>query len=116
MRRALILSLFNALLLTWTAGESMATERAPAAVVDLGTGAGAGLVRATWRYSDARIVDTSFRGPDAQGQPTGALRATHDSSRMPARQTSTIRSGRSSPLTPSPSAAAAAACPSIGTA
>jgi len=78
MRRALILSLFNALLLTWTAGESMATERAPAAVVDLGTAAGAGLVRATWRYSDARIVDTSFRGPDAQGQPTGALRATHD--------------------------------------
>src|SRR5215467_4095137 len=79
MRRALIVSQLGAMLLACSiVGGAMATEREPAAVVDLGTQAGAELVQATWRYSDARIVDISFRAPDAHGQPTGAPLATHD--------------------------------------
>jgi gluconolactonase len=49
------------------------TEAAPAAAtVDLASDAGAALVRAHWRYSDARLVDTAFRLPGADGQPTGS--------------------------------------------
>jgi gluconolactonase len=51
---------------------------APAVAVDLTTEAGASLVQAHWRYSDARIVETGFRAPDAHGQPTGAPTSTYD--------------------------------------
>ena len=79
MRRALIVSRLGALLLACSlAGAALATERKPAAVVDLGTEAGTELVQATWRYSDARIVETRFRAPDAQGQPTGGPLTTQD--------------------------------------
>jgi gluconolactonase len=40
--------------------------------VDLTTDAGAALMRAHWRYSDARLVAVPFRAPDANGQPLGA--------------------------------------------
>ena len=79
MRRALIVSRLGALLLACSlAGAALATERKPVAVVDLGTEAGTELVQATWRYSDARIVETRFRAPDAQGQPTGGPLTTQD--------------------------------------
>ena len=79
MRRALIVSRLGALLLAGSlAGAALATERKPVAVVDLGTEAGTELVQATWRYSDARIVETRFRAPDAQGQPTGGPLTTQD--------------------------------------
>ena len=79
MRRALIVSRLGALLLACSlAGAALATERKPAAVVDLGTEAGTELLQATWRYSDARIVETRFRAPDAQGQPTGGPLTTQD--------------------------------------
>ena len=79
MRRALIVSRLGALLLAGSlAGAALATERKPAAVVDLGTEAGTELLQATWRYSDARIVETRFRAPDAQGQPTGGPLTTQD--------------------------------------
>src|SRR5205807_1048463 len=52
--------------------------REAAATVDLTTEAGAQLTKATWRYSDARIVETSFRAPDAHGQPAGAPIRTND--------------------------------------
>lgn len=51
---------------------------APAAAVDLTTEAGAALLQAHWRYSDARVVETAFRAPDAHGQPTGAPNTTYD--------------------------------------
>ena len=38
---------------------------APAATVDLTTEAGAALLRAHWRYSDARVVETAFRAANA---------------------------------------------------
>jgi gluconolactonase len=49
-----------------------------AATVDLTTRAGASLMQGVWRYSDARVVNTSFRAPDSQGQPTGAAVVTND--------------------------------------
>jgi gluconolactonase len=49
----------------------------PAARVDLVSDAGVALVGGAWRYSDARIVSVAHRLPDASGQPTGALVATH---------------------------------------
>jgi gluconolactonase len=52
--------------------------RAPDASVDLATAAGVDLVKGQWRYSDTRIVETEFRSPDANGQPTGAPLHTYD--------------------------------------
>ena len=80
MRRELIAGVCGAVLLTvgCTAVHAAQAEREPAATVDLTTDAGAQLMHATWRYSDARIVDVTFRAPDARGQPTGAPIATHD--------------------------------------
>lgn len=48
------------------------------AVVDLTSETGAALVKATWKYSDARIVEAPFRAADAEGQPTGAPVMTYD--------------------------------------
>lgn len=41
----------------------------PNAVVDLATVQGVQLMKAQWRYSDTRIVETEFRAADADGQP-----------------------------------------------
>ena len=46
--------------------------------VDLTTRDGAASVGAVWRYSDTRIVPTSFRAPDSAGQPYGAPVSTFD--------------------------------------
>ena len=54
------------------AAEPPAPEGEPLAVIDLATSAGAALAHGTWRYSDVRIVPTTHRAPDAEGQPTGA--------------------------------------------
>jgi gluconolactonase len=51
---------------------------APLAVIDLASRDGAASVRGTWRYSDTRIVPTTFRLPDAEGQPTGGPTETYD--------------------------------------
>ncbi|MFN7923501.1 MAG: SMP-30/gluconolactonase/LRE family protein [Bryobacteraceae bacterium] len=50
----------------------------PEAVVDLATDEGAKLVKGEWRYSDTRIVETDFRAPGPDGQPTGAPIKTYD--------------------------------------
>lgn len=44
---------------------------AAAASIDLSTDTGVQLVAGAWRYSDVRIVETSFRAADEKGQPTG---------------------------------------------
>ena len=41
----------------------------PFATIDLTTSKGARLVNAQWRYSDTRIVETTFRVPGTDGQP-----------------------------------------------
>ena len=50
----------------------------PAAVVDLRTDDGARLVGATWRYSDAKVVEVEHRDPGADLRPTGAPNRTND--------------------------------------
>src|SRR4051794_4260288 len=53
-------------------------NRAPDAIIDLATSAGVGMVAGQWRYRDTRIVQTNFRSPDSDGQPTGAPIQTYD--------------------------------------
>jgi gluconolactonase len=43
----------------------------PAASIDLATEEGLRLVQGTWRYSDARLVEATFREPGQDGKPTG---------------------------------------------
>jgi gluconolactonase len=50
----------------------------PDAIVDLRTPEGVALLGATWRYSDARIIETSHRAPGADLRPSGATVRTHD--------------------------------------
>ncbi len=50
----------------------------PEAVIDLATNEGAALVRGAWRYSDTRIVETEFRAPGPDRQPTGRPIKTYD--------------------------------------
>ncbi|MBY0503083.1 MAG: heme-binding protein [Bryobacteraceae bacterium] len=48
------------------------------ATIDLATDQGAQLVRGQWRYHDTHIVETEFRAPDEEGQPTGAPVRTYE--------------------------------------
>ncbi len=55
-----------------------ALEGRPDAVVDLRTAEGAALVKAQWRYSDTRIVETTFPAPGPDLRPSGAAITTND--------------------------------------
>ncbi len=57
--------MISALLLT------LAMAGAPEAAIDLRTEAGIRAVDAAWRYSDARIAEVDFKGPDENGKPNG---------------------------------------------
>src|SRR5689334_9812933 len=50
----------------------------PDATIDLATKAGVDLVKGQWRYSDTRIVETDFKAPGADKQPTGPPIKTYD--------------------------------------
>ncbi len=50
----------------------------PEATINLATADGARLVKGQWRYSDTKIIEVDFRGPGADGQPTGAAVRTYD--------------------------------------
>ncbi len=50
----------------------------PLAAIDLATAEGARLVQGSWRYSDTKIIEVDFKGPGADGQPTGAPVKTYD--------------------------------------
>jgi gluconolactonase len=51
---------------------------APAATVNLATDAGVRMIKGQWRYHDTKIVETDFRAPGPDGQPTGAPVQTYD--------------------------------------
>lgn len=74
--------LAGALLAVSATTDSFATASAladaPLATIDLTTDSGVKAVSGTWRYSDAKIIETSFRSPDSDGQPTGAPLKTND--------------------------------------
>ncbi len=50
----------------------------PAAVIDLSTAEGGGLVKGQWLYSDVEITEVDFKGPGADNQPTGEPVKTYD--------------------------------------
>jgi len=60
-----------------TAGEALPAQT-PGATIDLASDVGVAAVKGSWRYSDARIIETTFRAPDAMGQPTGREWTTND--------------------------------------
>lgn len=49
-----------------------------AATIDLATSDGVQLVKGQWRYSDTKIIEVDFKGPGADGQPTGEAVKTYD--------------------------------------
>ncbi len=54
------------------------TAHAQQATIDLTTAAGVALVKGQWRYSDTRIIETDFRAPGPDKQPTGRPIRTYD--------------------------------------
>ena len=67
-----------AILTAATVERSEVPNGAPAATVNLATDAGVRMVKGQWRYHDTKIVETDFRAPGPDGQPTGAPVQTHD--------------------------------------
>ncbi|HEY2773957.1 MAG TPA: SMP-30/gluconolactonase/LRE family protein [Candidatus Binatia bacterium] len=51
---------------------------APLVTIDLATKDGLGKLAGSWRYSDAAVVETAFRGAGGDGQPDGAPVTTYD--------------------------------------
>jgi len=50
----------------------------PVATINLATDEGAALVRGEWRYSDTKIIETRFKAPGPDKQPTGEPIKTYD--------------------------------------
>jgi hypothetical protein len=48
------------------------------ASIDLATQQGVSLVKGTWRYADARVIETDFKAAGADRQPTGPAVKTYD--------------------------------------
>ena len=59
-------------------GEGDRAAPRPDAVVDLGTREGVELLKGTWRYKDAQVVEVDHRYPGADLRPTGEPNRTHD--------------------------------------
>ena len=71
---ALIISIFLALAVL----AQEAPTGKPEAAIDLATAEGVKLVGGQWRYSDTKIVETSFNAAGADNQPSGAPVKTYD--------------------------------------
>lgn len=70
-----------AMFLSWSATETASAQPmtvTPDAVVDLATRNGIELVRGSWRYSDATIVEVEHRDAGPDKKPSGAPNRTHD--------------------------------------
>ena len=74
----LFATLLLAALAVAQAGSSDVPSGTPLAAIDLATAEGARLVQGSWRYSDTKIIEVDFKGPGADGQPTGAPVKTYD--------------------------------------
>jgi len=59
-------------------GPNPLPEGVPSATVDLATEEGVRLMKGEWRYSDTRVVETEFRSPGGDGQPSEAANRTYD--------------------------------------
>jgi gluconolactonase len=67
-----------ALTLALTPVADLDLDRHPDAVIDLATREGVQLVNGQWRYSDTRIVETDFRVPGTDGQPSETSNRAYD--------------------------------------
>src|SRR3954464_15329864 len=67
-----------AVLTAATARQAETPTGSPEATIDLATDRGVKLVQGQWRYSDTKIVETDFRSPGPDGQPTGGPVKTYD--------------------------------------
>src|SRR6266568_2881631 len=83
IRRPLILIMTT--LIQWVVPLPAAARALPAvptgrpdATINLATEEGAALVKGRWRYSDTKIVETDFKGPGRDSQPTGQPIKTYD--------------------------------------
>jgi gluconolactonase len=77
-RRTLLLATAVALVAGATSAAAGARTPRPDALVDLRTAAGAALVRGTWRWHEARIVEIDSQGPGPDLRASGAALRTHD--------------------------------------
>src|SRR5688572_14037776 len=80
-RLALLLILFAAVYVAITSNTGHASNvptGKPEATIDLGSLDGVKTVKGEWRYSDTKIIETAFRGPGPDRQPTGAAVKTYD--------------------------------------
>ena len=75
-RHVILSALLSAASLTLSRAQTPAGK--PDAIIDLATDAGAEQVKGQWRYSDTRIVETSFLAPGADGQPGSVVQRTYD--------------------------------------
>lgn len=50
----------------------------PGATIDLATEEGVKVVHGQWRYSDTRVIETAFRTPGSDGQPSAKPNSTYD--------------------------------------
>ena len=57
---------------------AIASNDTPVVSLDLATREGAAMVNGQWRYSDTKIIEVDFKGPGADGQPTGVPVRTYD--------------------------------------
>lgn len=78
LRLGFFAMLVMAVLVAATHGQVPVPAGTPVATVDLTTEEGVRLVKGQWRYSDTRIVETSFRAPGPDQQPTGPTIKTYD--------------------------------------
>ena len=58
--------------------DDLLAKRTPEARIDLGTKAGADLVKGQWRYSDTKIIEIDFKAAGADGQPSTTPNKTYD--------------------------------------
>ena len=72
-----LLSIISALVAHGAASVDIPNGK-PSAVIDLTTPEGAVKVKGQWLYSDVEITEVDFKGPGADGQPTGEPVKTYD--------------------------------------
>jgi len=72
-----IISMFFVILLIAQESRELSIGK-PDAIVNLATTEGVNLLKAQWRYSDAKIIEADFRAPGADRKPSGAQIITND--------------------------------------
>ncbi len=75
--KALITFLLTALLATAALANEVPSGK-PLATIDLATAEGVAMIKGQWRYSDTRIVETTFNGAGTDNQPSGPPVKTYD--------------------------------------